>query len=192
MPSMENGDSRVCSLAAETDALAVYLEALMQPVPDADSCDPVVDRRTAGAFACLQIMAGGVILAIPCGDVREVLRPPVRAQAIIVSGRQPLWFAGLCQTVAGGATLVDLAAVIAGGQRPAGHAQAAVVVADGHYALACDVVGDRFDMQSSRVSWRTPRTRRSWLAGIDTARRCALLDIRVLVRQLADEENALA
>lgn len=177
---------------AEADALTAYLDALMRPVPDAAAREPVPDDPPSEAFACLPIVVGGVTLAIPGDEVRQVLNPLVQPQSVSGHRRRPGWFAGYCEAAGRRASLVNLAVIISDGGQLAGEAKAAIVVGDGRYALACDAVLDAFDVQPDRVSWRTTRTRRPWLAGIETARRCALLDMRALARQLAAEEGILA
>jgi hypothetical protein len=191
------------SQRAEADALSAYFEALMRPAPaarpfvpgDAPADEAAVSdarafHRPAAAFRCLPIVAGGVTLAVACDDVRAVLAPPLLADAIEPPRPLP-WFAGYCRRRDGQATLVDLAVVIGARDRGAPVA-AAVVVGDGRYALAGDAVGSAFDMHPAHVHWRGAGTRRPWLAGIETARRRALLDVRALVRLLAEEEGAPA
>ncbi len=195
MSRTENTRSRASGFPVETDALAAYLEALMRPVSDVGSCDSIPDqsvfRLPTETFACLPIMVGGMTLAIPGDDVREVLTPLARL-ADVASSRGLSWFAGYCRTETGQATLVDLAVIIAGRERPAGNLQTAVVIGSKRYALACDAVGDAFDLRPAQVRWRTARTRRPWLAGIETLRRYPLLDIPALERQLIVDEDTLA
>lgn len=181
------------ALPVESDALAVYLDSLMRPVSGAGSSAPMPDlpvfRPLTETFACLPVTVGTMTLAIPCDAVREVLASPARL-ADAASSREPSWFAGYCRTEAGRVTLVDLAAIIAGRERAAENLQNAVVIGNKRYALACDAVGVVFDMKSAQVNWRTAHTRRPWLAGIETLRRCPLLDIPALERQLIVDEDA--
>lgn len=194
MSRPENAPSREHGFPAEADALAAYLDALMRPVSGMYAHDSATDepvfRQPTEMFACLPITVGGMTLAIPCDDVHEVLASPSRLAAV-VPPRVPIWFAGYCRTESGQATLADLAVIIAGREQPAANLQTAVVIGSKRYALACDAVGVVFDVQSARVSWRTARTRRPWLAGIETLRRCPLLDISALERQLIVDEDAL-
>ncbi len=194
MSHPEDAHSREHGFSAETDALAAYLDALMRPVPGLDSRDPISDRsafrRPTQTFACLPITVGGMTLAIPCDDVREVLASPARV-AVAAPPHVPTWFAGYCRTEAGQATLANLAVIIAGSERLVANPQVAVVIGSKRYALAGDAVGDAFDVQPAQVSWRTARTRRPWLAGIDTTRRHPVLDISALERQLIVDERTL-
>lgn len=179
---------------AESDALAAYLDALMRPISgaclhDSTSAQPAF-RQLTEAFTCLPITVGAMTFAIPCDAAHDVLAPFTQLPDVAPS-RSPSWFAGYYRTEAGRVTLVDLAVIIAGDERAPGNFQAAVVVGSKRYALACDAVGAVFDMQSAQVSWRTARTQRPWLAGIETARRYPLLDIPALERQLIVDEDAL-
>lgn len=194
MSRTENIRSRACSLPVETDALAAYLDALMRPVSDAGSCGSIPDRpvfrQPTETFACIPITVDDMTLAIPCDDVREALTPLARLTDV-ASSRGLSWFAGHCRTETGQAVLVDLAVIITGRERPAGNRLTAVVIGSKRYALACDAVGDAFDICPAQVHWRTARTRRPWLAGIEMLRRYPLLDIPALERQLIVDEDTL-
>ncbi len=194
MSRMQDGNSQEHGLPVETDALAAYLEALIRPASGTDSCDSAPDRpvsrQPTEAFACLPITVGGMTLAIPCDDVREALTPLARLADAAAPAREPPWFAGYCRTETGQATLVDLAVVIADREQPACDLQVAVVIGNGRYALACDAIGDVVDVQPVQVSWRTARTKRPWLAGIEGTRRYPLLDISALEQQLIVDEGA--
>lgn len=194
MSRAENARSSEQGFSVETDALAVYLDALMRPVSDTCVRESISDETVfcppTETFACLPVTVGGMTLAIPCADVREIFVPPARSSAL-APPRRPNWFAGHCQTQTGRGTLVDLAVIIAGAARSSGNLPSAVVVGSKRYALGCDAVGEQFEVQPARVQWRTARTRRPWLAGVETTRRYPVLDIPALERQLMVDEDAL-
>ncbi len=186
--------SREHGQSAESDALAAYLDALMRPISGAGLHDPILEqpafRQLTETFTCLPITVGAMTLAIPRDAVHDVLAPFARLPDD-PSSRAPSWFAGHCRTASGRATLVDLAAIVAGEGRAGGNLQTAVVIGSERYALACDAAGATFDMHPAWVSWRTSRTRRPWLAGIDSQRHYPLLDIPALEQQLIVDEGAL-
>ncbi|MFP4208652.1 MAG: hypothetical protein ACLFSC_08325 [Wenzhouxiangella sp.] len=172
------------------DALAAYLDELLQPEPAAQ---PVPEPGVL--LPCGRVLqddpryylfaAAGLSLAIP---------------AVRVSAEQP--FAG--------AVTGDEGAVVKRLSRPAGEdvpvfdlarlmlppsaavlnrplqqrASTLVMLDDGQWALAAEGAGDLEALDREQVCWRGQQATRAWLAGTVAARRLALLDLDVLAGML--------
>ena len=173
-------------------ALSNYLDALLS-APQVSSLSqaavapptiPDTPEAVSGAsLKCFVFTVAGLKLALPLARVTEVVEfsacggtpmPPQIRGSLTYEGRQVPVF--------------DTAHIILPSNHPAPAYQWLVVVDRGSYALACDAVAANIEVAQDAVRWRTPSTKRRWLAGTLLQHRCALLDADEVYQQSADNK----
>jgi hypothetical protein len=171
---------RSSGLISPTDALSDYLQSLLGGTDNG-----VVS--TPGEIDCEAFSVRGLVLAVRREDFAGVLElPEMRPTPEGADGRPP-WLSE-CQLPGGRwlrLVLTERLIAPAGHCMPAGQVRQAprraVLLSDGVTALAADELlgGRRID--PGRICWRTPHTRRPWLAGVGREAGVVLLEIAPLL-----------
>lgn len=154
-------------------------------VADTARCDDPAESR----FQARLIEVAGLTLAVPLAQLVELLpmpmdvSPPAGPPSLVLGE-----FACRGEQV----RVVDTARLILPAERAAvldrdagERSRHLVVIAVGRWALACSRIGDVIEVDNADITRRRPGSRRQWLAGTLTGRRCALLDVDGLIRELA-------
>lgn len=175
-------------------ALADYVGALLETdvasagsnVDDIAGYDsaPLVPQWGKGNFECLMVIVGSISLAIPAEKVLGTMAweysssdstVPVLDTLVSPDGQM--------------VTVIDVARIVLprdqwpqdrgadnGGMHPL------VLVARGQFGLLVDSLKGDKTIASREVTWRSAKTRRTWLAGTSKAQACAVLDVDALLR----------
>jgi purine-binding chemotaxis protein CheW len=140
-----------------------------------------VARRAGASLKCFVFSVAGVKLALPLARVSEIIDfaecggaavPPLVLGRVAHEGQQ--------------VPVLDTAAIVLPDSKLTPSYQWLVMVDHGSYALACDSVDPGMEVAHDAVRWRTPLTKRRWLAGTLLQQRCALLDADEVYDQSAD------
>ena len=185
--SLEN--SFVCENQGQ--ALNSYLDALLFTPPEISTLPQVgveppsmlgVAAPVSGAsLKCFVFTVAGLKLALPLARVTEVVDfsgcggapvPPLVLGHLVYEHQH--------------VPVLDSARIILPDSNVLPSYQWLVIVDHGSYALACDSVDPNMEVAHDAVRWRTPLTKRRWLAGTLLQQRCALLDADEVYEQSAD------
>lgn len=173
----------------QRQALSNYLESLLSDAPEMSSmveappapftADPA--PSPAAGLKCFVFSVAGLKLALPLARVTEVMEfsvcagvpapPSVLGQLTYENKQVPV---------------LDSARIFLSGSSTVTAYQWLVIVDHGGYALACDSIEPNMEIAHDAVRWRTPLTKRRWLAGTLLQQRCALLDADEVYEQSAD------
>ncbi|MEJ2480743.1 MAG: chemotaxis protein CheW [Acidihalobacter sp.] len=148
-------------------------------------------------FQCLLFYVGSLKLAVPLVKLTRI--QPWGDHITATPGR-PDWFLGLLAQDGGKTGVIDTGRLVFPRDRRSqaveeehdsepGHI---LLVEDGRWGLTCDSLGEVVELSPEAVRWRTQRTARRWLAGTVLDQMCALLDVEVLARMVAEDESVLA
>lgn len=172
-------------------ALSNYLESLLSDAPELSSvaeAAPTPLPFAAGPMSssgaglkCFVFTVAGLKLALPLARVTEVVEfsvcaglpapPSVLGQLLYENKHVPV---------------LDSARIFLPSSNAVTHYQWLVIVDHGGYALACDSIEPNMEIEHEAVRWRTPLTKRRWLAGTLLRYRCALLDADEVYEESAD------
>jgi purine-binding chemotaxis protein CheW len=179
-------------------ALDAYLDALLERAEARSSASGMngaavgantarCDDPLASRFQARLIEVAGLTLAVPLAQLADLLPmpdvpPPAGAPPLVIG---EFAYRGGRVRVVDTARLILPAERAAALDRDAGERSRHLVVIDaGRWALACSRIGDVIEVGSAEITRRGPGSRRQWLAGTLTGRRCALLDVDGLIREL--------
>lgn len=197
-------EEKTTVLVAQKEALGVYLEALLRDpfvleIPEQEAAveTPVQQAlQVAGrpawgdeVFQALLFRVNGLTLAVPLVELSGVLEWDTD-KVTPLPGHAP-WYLGLVLYRERNVPVVDTARLVMPEDRQAHirpwqeRLRHVVFIADGHWGLACDELGEVITLQPDDVRWRSSRTRRRWLAGTVIEHMCALLDPPVFADVLA-------
>lgn len=167
----------------QDEALTGYLDALFgAPVEITHAAPTPVPVATSRPASYLCFTISGLRMAMAADAVGPVLKFSERAGA----EASPLHlgyveYNGRLVPVLSGTELVL-------GKAPDVPYQRIVVEAGGRFALAVHGLDQRLEIAAEDICWKTVATRRRWLAGTYTQKRCALLDIEELAALAAAED----
>ncbi len=185
----------VTPLLEQQLALSTYLDALLTDEKQAphDTAVARVSTESSAAtpawadepFQCLVFKLADMRIAAPLSELNGILEWDGTAAA--VPGR-PAWTIGMLRNRDQNVQLVDAATLIlppghrAGGAQPAQRHVA--LIDDRRWGLVVDEIAEVTVIDPAQVRWRTPNTRRRWLAGTVVDQLCALLDVGEFAGQL--------
>ncbi len=192
-------DTRKEQLLDQRLALSAYLDVMLQHGVTQQTETPAAVRTVperavpdwaTTRFQVLLFDVAGLTLAVPLIKLKGVV--PNEAGMTPMPGHSPL-FPGIVPYQGIKARLVDTARFILPQDRiaqldadVAGRSAHLVIIDEGHWALACDAIGEVIELEAKDVKWRGASTRRAWLAGTVIQQMCALLDIDALSGELAE------
>lgn len=141
-------------------------------------------------FQSLIFHVAGLQLAVPLVKLNGVLEWPETITPM--PGHQP-WFLGVMSYHGKQVKIVDTAHIVLPEQSQAlaltpeqRNFNRIVLVGDGCWGLACEGVGEVFNLTHNEVRWRSERTVRRWLIGTVVERMCALLDVDEIAKILEE------
>lgn len=182
---------------AETDAPLPLSAALLSPIGQSESeagPDEGIPPWGRRNFQCLLFYVGTLKLAVPLVKLTRI--KPWGEHVTATPGR-PDWFLGLLAQDGVKTGVIDTARLVfardrrskaAAPVREAGEPGHILMVKDGRWGLTCDRLGEVVELSPEAVRWRTGRTARRWLAGTVLDQMCALLDVEMLARMVAEDE----
>ncbi|MEJ2632065.1 MAG: chemotaxis protein CheW [Acidihalobacter sp.] len=185
---------------AAPEVIAPSRALALVPVPKPESKPEPEDGVPEWArekFQCLLFHVGPLKLAVPLAKLTRI--QPWGEHITATPGR-PDWFLGLLARDGGKTGVIDTARLVfprdrrsqAAKSEPESGPGHILLVEGGRWGLTCDSLGDVIELQPEAVRWRTQRTARRWLAGTVLDQMCALLDVEVLARMVAEDESVLA
>ena len=144
----------------------------------------------AGRFQAQLFEVAGLTLAVPLAKLAGVIdgqqgMAPIQESSSLLIGR--IDYRGAQSPVVDTARFVlpqDRAALL--DDNFGDRADHLVIIDGGRWALACSHIGEVVDLEPGDVKWRSQAGKRLWLAGTLLARRCALLDVDELSRELGE------
>lgn len=169
-------------VAADGDAaVEAGANASQRPAPEPDS------------IQALLFEVAGLTLALPVQAVKDVISDAMVEASVT---EQRAIAIGTFNHGGISCRVIDTARLVLSAERAAQltadaaeRTRCLVVIGDGRWALGCNRKGDVVELERASIKWRTAEGKRPWLAGMVTARQCALLDPTGLTL-LLDEQMA--
>ena len=192
----EQTQQEVDAEAPQADALSRAL-GLVPAEPKESAAESALPEWAREKFQCLLFYVGSLKLAVPLVKLTRI--QPWGDHITATPGR-PDWFLGLLAQDGGKTGVIDTGRLVFPRDRRSQAAEQAqesepghiLLVEGGRWGLTCDSLGEVVELNPEAVRWRTQRTARRWLAGTVLDQMCALLDVEVLARMVAEDESVLA
>ncbi|WP_006786139.1 chemotaxis protein CheW [Thiorhodospira sibirica] len=195
----------------EQQALASYLDSLLQEIPDFDAPetalaspepDVALATQTAGGagndkiahegerpawaqapFQCLLFKVAGLSLAVPLVKLNGII--PMPKEVTPMPGHAA-WFLGLIQHYERKVKLVDVGPIVLpdGYERSPTEPTHVILIDNYIWGMACEGITETITLRPEDVRWRSTRGARAWLAGTVIKHMCAILDIDSLAASL--------
>ncbi len=177
---------------------ALFAKAQAAPLPQAPEAGDVpietaipslADRLAEQRFQSLLFSIVGVTFAIPLVELGGIHKV---SKIQFLMGK-PNWFAGMMDIQGRHVQIVDGAKWILADRyndalaeqiTAAGGYQYVILLADSNWGIACCAVQESISVSKEDVRWRSPQSKRPWLAGLMSSTMCAMLDSRQLVNML--------
>lgn len=201
-----SGQDKTTTLVDETEALDLYLKALLnetmaEPQPETEVASGVeieealapvavtepaasIDGRPSWGqetFQALLFKVAGLTLAVPLIELNGVQE--LAAGEITPMPGHVEWYLGLTEYRDSNVPVIDTAQLVLSEERladlqlsPEDRVRHVVFIDEGRWGLGCDEVDEVVTLQVDQVSWRSSRTSRRWLAGTVLEQMCALID----------------
>ena len=182
-------------LIPTSDALDQYLDSLLydDSASDIKTARLLVEQQQGkssfipdwahSSFSCLLFNVSGLELAVPLDKTRGFLQWGKPVSSLVSDNCR---FMGTVSYLNHEVMVIDTSRFLVGNERQYSEeqdmgVQHLIFVNDARYALAVDDVDEIVTFDAEDIRWRQGASKRPWYIGISQERRCALLDIDILL-----------